>query len=128
MEKEDIIDFLDIEDKSSPTKSLILWWERKRLYYNLALFGVIIFVVYDLWAKVVVLGVETIAGYSIYFLLGANIFYTLGWISGLFVHFFYRHENWNHLGRWILYVVGTLFSIVWMLIVFSDAICFGFNW
>lgn len=127
MEKDETIDSPNIEEKISPNKRLILWWERKRIYYNFALLAIMIFVVYDLWFMVVRLGVETIAGYSLYFLLGANLFYTLGWGTGILVHFLYGHENWNHAGRWILFILGTIFSIVWMLVIFSDAIYYGIS-
>jgi len=125
MENNDILDFTENRKKPNQTKSLIHWWEKKRIYYNLLMLASITLVVCDLWSRVNAVGIATTIGYAIYFLFGANLFYTLGWASGLFLHFIYRDYVWNHVGRWSLFILGTLFSIFWMLIIFSDAIIFG---
>lgn len=125
MSEDEILDNSTLSTKKSRYRKLILWWEHKRLYYNAILFITLVLILIEH----VILGgkIEMIKdlGYGLYFLFGANIFYTLGWLVGIPFVNNDRKGHPNTVGRWILLVLGTLFSIFWIGDIYTTALKFG---
>lgn len=111
-------------------KSLILWWESRRLAYNLILlvWGV---VNVPVGARVVALKAHAsdswkevfgFCGLVLLLQVAANIWYTGGWFVGLIVRLC-EHGGALGFNRYAL-LIGTLFSIVfvecWYLFAFKD--------
>lgn len=102
--------------RQRPLKEMILWWEGKRLVYNILLIGLSTLLLYSYWnypAKTII-GSDKIVLSSIFFVLGANLLYTLSWISGVIV--FYISQKTilsSKRKRWILFILGTVFTLLW---------------
>jgi len=104
-------------------KEIIKWWEGKRMIYNLILIGFAIFVIvwdyryhssigtsidYDIGEKV---------GTSIFYISMANVFYCLG--TGFEFTCKYYEQDFSNSGRYFLYVLGILYSIIIITITIS---------
>jgi hypothetical protein len=115
VKKNELLDAPIIEKKkSSFLLELILWWEKKRLYYNIILIGVIANAYYEMWFVVERVGLPFLLENSLFHLVGANLFYILGWGPSALVHLANKYDDANNLGRWVLFILGTAFSILWM--------------
>lgn len=62
------------------------------------------------WRKIV--GGQAIILDAIIFIFTANVFYCLSWGGGAVSHYLFKTNGLNGTGRWILFVLGTLISIV----------------
>lgn len=124
MKQEEQQNIIDAHKTNTPEKSIvkemILWWEKKRLIYNVLIIGLSIFLMYDFWDYPMrsIIGTRQIVWNTIVFVLGANLFYTSGWGLGVISHYLFKTNGLNNTGRWILFVLGTLFSLVWTIIYF----------
>lgn len=96
-------------------KEMILWWEKRRLIYNALIIGLSTYLIYDFWdypMRAMKGGAEIIIN-SIIFIFGANLFYTLGWGIGVIGIRFFKSKGLTNTGRWIVFIIGTIFSLVW---------------
>lgn len=61
-----------------------------------------------------IIGEQQIIINAIVFVFGANLFYTLSWISGM-LYYYYHDKKYisNTTKRWMLFILGTLFSLMW---------------
>jgi hypothetical protein len=102
--------------KHSSVKEMIIWWERKRLIYNILILGLSIFSMYSYWDYPMrhIKGSQQIILNSTVFIIVANLFYTLSWISGAFVYYATNKTLISdRKKRWILFILGTIFSLFW---------------
>ncbi|MDX2360861.1 MAG: hypothetical protein QNK23_08650 [Crocinitomicaceae bacterium] len=101
--------------EQSIVKEMIVWWEKKRLIYNIFIIGLSVFLMYDFWDYPMrsIKGSGQIIMNAILFVFTANVFYTLGWGLGVVSHYLFKSKGLNNTGRWILFILGTLFSLVW---------------
>ena len=110
----DLIDSNDNAPRGNHIKEMIMWWEYKRVFYNIPIIGWIVYIGVDILRfsperEVPVLGIAI-------FILELNLCYTLGWLSGLVNYYLFRSYGFNNTGRWILFALGTIFSILVALI------------
>jgi len=101
--------------EQSHIKDMIIWWEKRRLIYNVLIIALSIFSMYSYWDYPMrtMIGSEQIIINAIVFVLGANLFYTLGWGSGIISY--YRIDKTyvsSNRKRWILFTLGTIFSLI----------------
>jgi hypothetical protein len=98
----------------SVVKEMIIWWEKRRIIYNIIIIGLSAFLMYDFWdypwRKIV--GGVTIILEAIVFIFIANAFYTLSWGFGVLRHNLFKTKGLHKTGRWILFILGTGISIV----------------
>ncbi len=107
-------------DKTTEIYKSIRWWERKRLLYNV--FPLLGGLLVPFLRSDVPNGISTLSPFLIilFFLFGANIFYTLGWATELLLQYYFKIPLWGNGIRRILFVLGTLFSFLWMFILIRE--------
>mgnify|MGYP005870232821 CR=1 FL=1 len=105
---------------NSEFRSSIKWWEKKRLIYNIfTLLGGLICV---FLRSGVPNGVSSYQNFLIIFfwLFGANIFYTFGWSFEFLLNHYFKTNFWNNNVRKLIFILGTIFSFLWMFILTSQ--------
>jgi len=55
----------------------------------------------------------------LFWLFGANIFYTFGWALEFLLNYYLKLSFWKHDTRRIFFVLGTIFSFIWMFLLTS---------
>ncbi len=107
-------------DKTTEIYKSIRWWERKRLLYNA--FPLLGGLFVPLLRSGVPNGISTLSPFLIilFFLFGANIFYTLGWASEVLLNYYFKLPFWGKGLRRVLFVSGSLFSFYWMFILIRE--------
>lgn len=106
-----------IDDLSEKEQSIHLkmvdWWEKKRYLYNIILIVFLILILTSLRGYYgFMLSVQAAIIQAIGFVIFGNIFYTIGWAGGILRHYYYSSYPLSYTGRWVLFVLGCLFSIV----------------
>lgn len=98
----------------SVVADMILWWEKRRIIYNVILIGFSIFLMDAFWDYPLrkIVGTRQIILDAIYFVIGMNICYSIFWIFGVVGYFMFKSHGLSNRARWVTFVVGTLFSIV----------------
>lgn len=103
-----------ITSEVSVVKEMIVWWEKKRIIYNVIIIGLSVFLMYDFWdypwRKIV--GSQNVIIDAIKFIFIANVFYSLSWGLGVLSHYLFKTKGLNKTGRWILFVLGIFISVV----------------
>lgn len=119
MQDEDLLDNSNITPGKGYYWELILWWEKKRIYYNVIMILVLAFVLFEFLFRGGQMHWMTDLFWAFLYLFGANLFYTSGWIVGIPFVNLKRVGKPNTSGRWFLLILGTLFSIFWMADIYS---------
>ena len=114
-EQKDIIDSPDsVSPETSEVKEMIQWWEKRRVIYNIIIIGLSVFLIYDFWdypwRRIV--GGHIIIFDAFKFIFIANAFYTLSWGVGALAYYTFKYTGLSNIGRWILFSLGTFFSII----------------
>jgi hypothetical protein len=117
MEKEkDKKGVLGIDSKVPTLKEMILWWEKKRIIYNILIVALSIFSIYSYWDYPMrsIIGNKQIILQAIVFVIGANLGYTISWMSGV-VYYYATNKTYisSKRKRWILFILGAIFSLLW---------------
>ncbi|NOQ71746.1 MAG: hypothetical protein GQ574_07090 [Crocinitomix sp.] len=99
-----------VDQNQSVVKDAILWWEKKRWIYNLLIIAVTSLVVYDFWEFPMrgIIGGNQIVFEAFLIVLGANLFYALGWGLELTAHYILSSKCLHPIARWSLFILGTL--------------------
>ena len=111
------IETIDQTDASSDSQNtyrkIILWWEKKRWLYNLIICSWIVFINIENWDYPMreILGTKIILLENFYLLIACNIAYTAGWGLELFFYYFLSKQTFHVIFKWVLFVLGTLFSL-----------------
>ncbi len=90
----------------------IVWWEKKRIAFNIILLCAISLSGF-------LLGLFNHPEFlmvSIIWIFGANVFYTMSWASELLLKYYFRKDGFNEISRKSLFVLGSIFSIFWTLL------------
>ena len=102
-------------------KDIVSWWERKRKLYNVLLILLCVYIVYDdyytNYRPEEYYDVSGEVFIILFWLFGANIFYTAG--AGLELAFKHYGIQTSIGLRWVLFGMGLLFSLVWTAYGFS---------
>lgn len=95
-------------------KKHIRWWEKKRVLFNLIIVGFSVFLMHEFWNYPMraITGGSQIIFHAILFVIFANIAYTAGWIAELMVSYLFDWDGIGNFGRWVLFALGTLFTLV----------------
>ncbi|MCT4560367.1 MAG: hypothetical protein N4A41_03240 [Crocinitomicaceae bacterium] len=94
-------------------KRNILWWERKRIFFNLLVLGVLIYQLVTLWhypMRAIIGSYRVLFNAFIYFLT-VNLLYSLGTGLEFIMHYFFASSGLNSRTRWALFLLGTLLSL-----------------
>jgi len=69
-------------------------------------------------------GLSPFSNYAIilFYVFGANIFYTCGWGLEALLNYYFKIPFWGTKTRQTFFVLGTLFSFVWMFLLTRDSI------
>lgn len=123
MKNREILDDELLKKKDIIKSEIIQWWEKKRLLYNLLLFGVEILVMFSYWKETIDYGIGNAILTTLINNFIANIFYTAGWILEVFeIH--YLKVKTPVTVRKTLFTLGALFTLVvafcWYVIVFGN--------
>jgi hypothetical protein len=90
---------------------IVQWWEKRRWIYNFFILIPILF-----------LGMVSLDSFThlgdflivvIIWVLGANVFYTMGWALEILMYTYYGKIVYNSTVRIALFWVGTVFSMIW---------------
>jgi hypothetical protein len=97
----------------SPSRIILLWWEKKRWLYNLFICFWIVFINIENWDYPMreIIGTKTIILENFYLLIACNIAYAAGWALELFFFYFLSKQTFHVIFKWVLFVLGTLFSL-----------------
>lgn len=108
------IDSPQISSEISPIKEMILWWEKRRIIYNILIVGLSIFLIYNFWdyPMRMIIGGNKIILDGVILTLVLNAFYTLAWIFGALSHVLFKTGGSINALRWVLFILGTLFSLI----------------
>ncbi len=104
--------------EQSVVRETILWWERRRYIYNIIVVGFSICLIYAYWNYPMrsIIGTKDIIKEFVFYTICLNLGYSLGWMSGLLMHYVYKTESQSEVYRWALLIVGTLFSLIVVLL------------
>ncbi|NQY31062.1 MAG: hypothetical protein HRT69_16545 [Flavobacteriaceae bacterium] len=99
----------------SPVKEIILWWEKRRVIYNVLIVGLSIFSIYSYWDYPMrtIKGGDQIIIDAIVFIFGANLLYTMGWGFDILMPCLFKEKGLTNKSKWFLFILGTLFSLAW---------------
>lgn len=101
---------------------MILWWEKRRLIYNVLIIAIFIYCMYSYWnyPMKTIIGEQQNIINAIVFVFGVNLFYTLSWISRM-LYYYYHDKKYisSTTKRWVLFILGTPFSLLWTSLNFS---------
>ena len=105
----------DNEKRASTIKEVILWWEKKRVLFNLLVIAMMTWCIYDMLnlPMVKITGTNQIILESLIYLLVANLFYSLGWGIEVLGHSFLNTRRLNAAEKWSLFAFGTLMTLTW---------------
>ena len=108
---DELLDNPSVDQKEDDYKSIVKWWERKRIIYNLVIIFVQITIALNEWMGVLRWGISDVLIGSALFLLIANGFYTFGWaFEFLFQHYFSGFKL-KPFHRLLIFILGLLFSV-----------------
>ncbi|MEM9679910.1 MAG: hypothetical protein AAF901_06265 [Bacteroidota bacterium] len=86
------------------------WWDKKRVWYNVIVgvisIGYLIYINPETFESYDIIGV-------IIYALGANLFFTLGFLLEMYDATYFKGALRTHKFRMLLFVLGTLFSVVY---------------
>jgi hypothetical protein len=112
-------DHIDILDTPKPTHSLkkqiIIWWEKRRLIYNVLIIAFSVFLMYTFWDYPMrtIIGTKQVILDAVIFIFIANVCYTSGWILGIINHYLFNTKRSSNTIKWILFTIGTICSLLW---------------
>jgi len=106
-------------------KEMIVWWEKKRIIYNVLIIGFSAFCLYTYWSypTLKMIGGQQAILNTLVFIFGANVCYTVSWGSGI-INYFFISKNYvsSKRRRWTFFILGTFFFIILVKYVFHDHI------
>ena len=109
---EEPIDHRARRERTTPMK-MVEWWEKKRYLYNIILIVFLIFTLISLTDHYgLMLSIFGAVIQAIGFVIFGNIFYTIGWAGGVLRHYYSSGDPLSNSSRWILFVLGCLFSML----------------
>lgn len=92
---------------------MVSWWEKKRLIYNLIIVPVTILALALLWKYAgVEIGHYELVLDSFWMLVWCNVLYTSGWVGGILRHHYLGSYPLSTTGRWLLFIFGTVFTLL----------------
>ena len=111
MDNEETLDEEFASGKEAQIFIAVRWWERRRLLYNVLLFGVEFFVSISHYKNLLAFGVVSGIIQTIIVNIIANAFYSMGWGVEVLATYYFEHIKFTETSRRILYVLGLLFSL-----------------
>lgn len=108
---DELLDNPSVDQKEDDYKSIIKWWERKRIIYNLVIIFVQITIALNEWMGVLRWGISDVLIGSALFLLIANGFYTFGWAMEFLINHYFSRFKLKPIHRLLIFILGLLFSI-----------------
>lgn len=108
---DELLDNPSTIQKEDDYKSIIKWWERKRIIYNLVIIFVQITIALNEWIGVLRWGISDVLIGSALFLLIANGFYTFGWALEFLIQHYFSGFKQKPIHRLLLFILGLLFSV-----------------
>lgn len=100
----------------SVTQDMILWWERKRIYYNIILVIGLYLGISGLESRLFFFGIGNAIQEVLVFLLVANLCYMISWGPAVVMHRFFNYNGYTNTGRWVLFTIGSFISWFFALI------------
>jgi|GEM_PF-2254671 len=114
MKDKDILDS-DIDslfyNSENSYREMIVWWEEKRLTYNVILFFLQVSLLVYYSEEVVHFGVRDAIVSSILYSISANCFYTMGWAIEALLKFHDLNFKYPDDLKIAFWIVGMLFSV-----------------
>lgn len=109
MEKE-LLDS-DKAPELSITQDMILWWERKRIYYNIILLIGLYLGISGLESRLFFFGIGNAIQKVLIFLIMANLCYMISWVPAVIMHRLLNYKGYYNTGRWVLFAIGSFISL-----------------
>lgn len=120
MQNDELLDTTALPEKESDHKSIITWWERKRIIYNLVIVFVELTITLIEWKGALRWGLSDVVIGSAVYLFIANGFYTAGWAIEFLINHYFSRFKLNINLRWLFLILGFLFSIFLTILIFSS--------
>lgn len=94
-------------------KKHILWWEKKRILFNIIVVGFSVFLMYKFWnyPMRLIIGGPQIIFHAILVVIFLNVCYTAGWITELILAYLFDWNGIGKFGKWVFFILGTLLSL-----------------
>jgi hypothetical protein len=98
----------------SSVKEIVRWWEKKRLIYNGVIIGFSVFLMYSFWDYPMrsIIGTYQVIWNAIVYIIIANLFYTSSWGLELFRIYVLKTNGLSNNSKWVIFVLGALFSLL----------------
>jgi hypothetical protein len=101
------------ENQLSMPMEMVQWWEKKRYIYNAILILSTTFTLYTMWDYTGnILTKKEAVMHGIWLIILCNIYYTLAWVGGILHHHYLQGYPLSVTSRWVLFSLGSLFSIL----------------
>lgn len=113
-----------IQDKEFPFRETLRWWEKRRLWFNLAIIAFQILMILD-YRGMAVFNLRSVIIFSLFYLFAANVGYCLGWGIEFLITFYTKSNEPRIALRRTMFVLGLLFSIVTTLSTYHDFFWLG---
>lgn len=111
IQMDELLDNPSVDQKEDDYKSIIKWWERKRIIYNLVIIFVQVTIALNEWMGVLRWGISDVLIGSALFLLIANGFYTFGWALEFLIQHYFSRFKLKPIHRLLIFILGLLFSV-----------------
>ena len=119
MKEQELLDD-GFDDENANLLDAVQWWEKKRLWYNVLIFGVELLIMIRYWQGTMSFGiVEAIIG-TIANNIVANMFYTIGWGIEILILYYFKIKSFGNSARLFLYTIGVAFSLLWVWTAYSN--------
>jgi len=112
--EDELLDDRDPYLSNNKLMDYISWWEKRRFFYNTALFTSYAIAIFVNWYNAMNMGWLELAFWLFIYTLIANVFYTVGWAIELLRAHYFRTSNQIFLRykTWF-WLIGTVFSGGW---------------
>lgn len=112
-----------IKEELSFPLEMVRWWEKKRYIYNAILVLSSTLTLYSLWDYTgpMLSKSETIIQ-AIWWVFLCNVLYTSAWAGGILKYYYIGSYPLSPTSRWVLFGLGSLFSIILIYIEFIFAL------
>jgi hypothetical protein len=117
----------ELNDKSEKQLSIpmemVNWWEKKRLIYNLIIVPMTVLTLVLFWKYVgATISHSGLIFDAFWMLVWCNVLYTSGWVGGILRHHYFKSYPLPSSGRWFLFILGTIFSVLILEVRFSTLV------
>ena len=92
---------------------MVRWWEKKRWMYNAIIVSMTALTLFVLSDEVgISIKAKDLLFDTFWTLVWSNLLYTSGWAGGIMNHYYWGSYPFSHSSRWLLFILGTIFTVL----------------